>query len=182
MTARRITITQGEIAIHDDPDVFISTLLGSCVACCLWDSDAKVGGVNHMLLAGRNTHGQLNALVGINELELLINGLINKGAQRHRLVAKVFGGARMIRGLSDIGLENGRFTLQYLEREEIPCLGQSLGGTHARQLQFWPTTGVARQKFVADVAELAPVFRPGGVPGVGNDVEMLCTAPVRRVL
>lgn len=171
MVERRIAITQGEIAIESDPEVCISTLLGSCVACCLWDPQMKLGGVNHMLLAGRMTK-QMDTLVGINELELLINGLIKKGAKRSRLVAKVFGGARMFGGLSDIGMDNGRFTLEYLAREEIPCHGHSLGGTSARHLLFWPSTGVARQKTVGDIV-VPTGNRTSPVPPIaGNDVEM----------
>jgi len=170
---RRISITQGEIAIARGPGVCISTLLGSCVACCLWDPIAGVGGVNHMLLAGRSKTSTISTLMGINELELLINGLIKNGAQRGRIVAKVFGGARMVTGLSEIGLMNGRFTLEYLARESIPCLGHSLGGTSARHLLFWPATGLARQKLVVQAGEPAEMISASPLANSGNDVEIL---------
>jgi len=50
MSEQRIHITQGERAVGNSSDLVISTILGSCVSCCLWDPDANVGGMNHMLL------------------------------------------------------------------------------------------------------------------------------------
>lgn len=108
---------------------------------------------------------------GINAMELLINALLKRGAQRHRLVAKAFGGASMVNGLSDIGASNGEFTLRYLSREGISCVSHSLGGTLARQLIFWPSTGVVRQKLIN--AGPPPDERPCTAIPVGNGVELL---------
>lgn len=169
----RKSITQGEMAVESAANVCISTLLGSCVACCLWDPVRRVGGLNHMLLAGRSTDRTASQLAGINEMELLVNAMIKQGAARDRLVGKVFGGARMVSGLSNVGEANGRFTLEYLEREGIPCLSHSLGGESARHLLFWPESGVARQKFARDTPlpeESAPVRMP--VVPQGNGVDL----------
>lgn len=143
-------ITQGEHATGAGANFLISTLLGSCVACCLWDPIARVGGMNHILLAMSGNGDTTNALSGINSMEVLINDLVKLGALRSRLQAKVFGGARMISGFSDIGAQNATFALSYLSQEEIPLVAQSLGGQNARNLRFWPGTGRALQK-IADV-------------------------------
>lgn len=141
-----IVITQGGHAVSGDPAIQISTLLGSCVACCLHDPMAKVGGMNHILLGrhGRQ-HGGCD-LIGVNAMEVLINDLLKLGAMRHRLEAKIFGGAQMVSGLSSIGPENASFVRSYLDAEGITCLASSTGGDAARHLLFWPVTGVARQK------------------------------------
>ena len=47
----RITILQGEAKASTDPRVEMGTILGSCVATCLFDPVARVGGMNHFLLA-----------------------------------------------------------------------------------------------------------------------------------
>lgn len=170
--ANRIVITQGSYAVSADPNDEISTLLGSCVSCCLWDSAVGVGGMNHMLLSRRRIDDGLCDLSGVNAMELVINDMIKLGAQRHRLVAKVFGGAQMVRGLSDIGNENVSFTLSFLEAEGINCLGKSVGGETARQLLFVPATGVVRQRLVQDsVVEERPVVAP--IADAGNDLELL---------
>ncbi|MEC7668842.1 MAG: chemotaxis protein CheD, partial [Pseudomonadota bacterium] len=67
------TITQGEYAVGTRPGELISTILGSCVAICLWDDQANVGGMNHILVAQTNIGGVLNDFAGVNAMELLIN-------------------------------------------------------------------------------------------------------------
>lgn len=104
-----------------------------------------------MLVTTRVTSGTRCDLSGINAMELLINDLMKIGARRDRLMAKVFGGSKMIAGLSGIGSANAAFTLEFLSREDIPCVAQSLGGTCARHVLFWPVQGVAKQKVIADI-------------------------------
>lgn len=143
------TITQGEFAVSDKIGDQINTILGSCVATCLWDDVAGVGGMNHILVAKTNVGGILSDFAGVNAMELLINGLVRRGAERDRLKAKVFGGAKMVEGLSDIGGNNGTFVLEFLQREGIECLGHSLGGTAARHIKFYAAEGRVMQKLVA---------------------------------
>jgi chemotaxis protein CheD len=171
MRQKRVVITQGEHAVGSDPDVSISTLLGSCVACCYWDPVANVGGMNHILLATTTKQMASCDHAGVNAMELLINDLLKLGAMRNRLQAKLFGGAQMISGLSEIGPANCAFALDYLKRENIPCLSQSLGGDKARQLIFWPTTGAVRMKAQRDAPPPPPpVAEP--VVEAGNDLEL----------
>ena len=164
----KITITQGEFAVSGERDCMISTILGSCVATCLWDTTRRVGGMNHVLVA-RSKSGPIQSdAAGVNAMELVINALIRLGADRASLRAKVFGGAKMISGLSDIGQENGHFMLDFLEREGIPCVGQSLGGTMARQIRFYPAEGRALVKSAGSRPEppapSGPVERQTGNP------------------
>ena len=148
---RRIHIVQGEYKVSDDPDVVVSTLLGSCVAACIRDPMTGVGGMNHFLLPGEDgrAHDHEAERYGDYLMELLINGLMKQGAQRERLEAKLFGGARMMGGLSDIGKKNAEFAERYLKHEGIAVVGKDLGGERGRRLQYWPVTGRARQAYVA---------------------------------
>ncbi|MCA0044966.1 chemotaxis protein CheD [Celeribacter litoreus] len=155
---KRTYIAQGEFAITSQTEAVISTILGSCVATCLWDPEARLGGMNHFLLPDGPAKNSEVSSFGANAMELLINGLIRAGGDRARFRAKVFGGASLYRGLTNAGDQNGAFVLEYLARERIPCDGQSLGGTRARRIEFQPTLGAARQKFVDDamIVEKAP--------------------------
>ncbi len=148
---RRIHIVQGEYKVTNDPDVVVSTLLGSCVAACIRDPATGVGGMNHFLLPGEDgrAHDHEAERYGDYLMELLINGLMKRGAQRDRLEAKLFGGARMMRGLSDIGKKNAEFAERYLQHEGIAVIGKDLGGDRGRRLQYWPVSGRARQAYVA---------------------------------
>ena len=170
MTQLRTHITQGERAVGNSPDQVISTILGSCVSCCLWDPVAQVGGMNHMLLTvSTNSSGFCN-LAGINAMELLINDVLKLGGTRSRLRAKAFGGARMVAGLSDIGRLNSEFTLDFLAKEGIQCEKHSLGGDTARHIMFWPAIGRALQKMRvnAKIDERVQVSAPEN----GNGLEL----------
>jgi chemotaxis protein CheD len=170
---RRIHIVQGEYKVTDDPDVIVSTLLGSCVAACIRDPAAGVGGMNHFLLPGEDgrTHNHEAERYGDYLMELLINGLMKQGAHRDRLEAKLFGGARMMRGLSDIGKKNAEFAERYLEHEGIAVVSKDFGGERGRRLQYWPVSGRARQAYVAPGGIDEQPIKPSIVTNVG-DVEL----------
>ena len=163
----RIHVVQGEHRVASSPEVVLSTILGSCVAACMRDPVAGIGGMNHFLLPdGEGTGPRSSSVeVGVHAMELLVNGLLREGARRERLEAKLFGGARMIAGLSDIGGRNADFAETFLRREGIAYLGGSLRGRQARRIQFWPTTGRARQFVVERPDEvIAAERRPAAPP------------------
>lgn len=163
----RTYIAQGEYAIDGGVDAIIATLLGSCVSACVWDPIRGIGGMNHVLFTD-DTAGAREAYGhGVNSMELLINGLLRLGADRTMLKAKVFGGARMIDGLSSAGQRNEAFVKEFLHRESISFVGGDTGGTSARRLEFWPGTGRARVK---TVEQNVPVATPHRSPA--HDVEL----------
>lgn len=142
---RVVHVVQGEYMVVAEPGVVLTTILGSCVATCLWDASAGVGGMNHFLLPGDESSGSDSMKYGINAMELLVNGLLQRGASRARMQAKLFGGAHVIQNLSDIGQKNAEFAHKFLKMEGIACAGESLGGDRARRIRFWPQTGRAAQ-------------------------------------
>ncbi len=148
---RHLNLIQGEHHVTDDPALMLTTILGSCVAACLTDSVAGVGGMNHFLLPGEGLEGQGGASVrhGVHAMEILVNSLLQHGARRERLQAKLFGGARMLKGLTDVGLMNAEFAERFIRRERIALTGGSLRGERGRRVQFWPASGRARQLTLA---------------------------------
>jgi chemotaxis protein CheD len=72
------------------------------------------------------------------------------GARRERLEVKLFGGARVIDGLSDVGKQNASFAERFLQSEGISLTGGSLRGDQARRVQFWPVSGRVRQMALVD--------------------------------
>lgn len=131
-------------------DIAIVTVLGSCVSACLWDPVARVGGMNHFMLPGSNRPARSGALempesarIGIYAMELLVNQLLKLGADRSRLVAKVFGGACVLEGMDllNIGNLNGNFVIEFLRVEGIPLLATDLFDVCARKVYFFPRTG-----------------------------------------
>lgn len=154
----RINLVQGDCRVTADADTMMTTVLGSCIAACIRDPLAKVGGMNHFLLPeGQGADGAASMRYGAHAMELLVNGLLTLGARRERLEAKLFGGAKMTDGLNDIGEKNSTFAEKYLNRERIRFLGGSTGGRAARRLQFWPVSGRVRQLQI--VAAPEPVIQ-----------------------
>lgn len=157
-----IYIKQGEYRVSRDPDALISTILGSCVAACLWDPGAGLGGMNHFLLpAGPGAKPGGSLRYGVHSMETLINSLLGIGASKRKLQAKLFGGATMYANLGNIGSDNARFAREFLENEGIPCVAADLEGVFARRVLFRPATGQARVMTVrsSDVArtdDIAP--------------------------
>jgi chemotaxis protein CheD len=163
-----VHIVQGEQFVTEDPNLCVATLLGSCVAACLRDPIASVGGMNHFLLPGSDSpRGEAADLgIGVHAMELLVNAMLAHGARRERIEAKLFGGARVVAGLTAVGEKNARFAEEFLRREGIQHVGGSLRGDAGRRLQYWPVSGRARQVFMASTApelvarETKPIIVP----------------------
>jgi chemotaxis protein CheD len=128
-------------------DVMIVTVLGSCVSACLWDATAGVGGMNHFMLPGKsrspNDVASVSARLGVYAWELLINQVVKLGAVRNKLVAKVFGGGKVLDGLDtlNVGDQNGEFVLDFLREERIPVVARDLYDVWPRKVYFFPRTG-----------------------------------------
>ena len=119
------------------------TTLGSCIAACLWDRQAKVGGLNHFLLPEGD-----GGRYGSFAMEQLINELMKRGATRPGLEAKVFGGAQVIAGMDsmNVGARNTQFVLDYLKTERIQVISKDVLDIHPRKVCFVPATGKALVK------------------------------------
>ena len=142
-----VKILPGEYFVHDQ-DILIMTTLGSCIAACLWDREARVGGMNHFMLpAGDAGSGRY----GSYAMELLINEMMKRGATRSTMEAKVFGGGQVIEGMTrmNIGERNTTFVIDYLKTERIPILSKDVLGPHPRKVCFLPASGKAMVKRLA---------------------------------
>ena len=180
-SSKRWHVVQGEFAVTDDPEVMLGTILGSCVAACMHDPVAKVGGMNHFLLPGEKAGRQSSRTgpqamrYGVQSMELLLNALYRMGARRERLQVKLFGGARVIDGLSDVGQQNAAFAERFLASEGIVTTGGSLRGDKARRIQFWPVSGRVRQMALVDPSRVleAERIRPARIPATaGGELEL----------
>ncbi len=148
-TQNVIHVLQGEYRLSNRPEDMFTTLLGSCVAACIYDPVAGVGAMNHFLLPGGALNDPASLRYGVNSMEQMINALLKHRADRRRLEAKIFGGGRMLPGLRNIGQENVDFARWFLQGENIRCVGESVGGTQGRKVRFWPHTGQAQQALMA---------------------------------
>ncbi len=139
-----VKVLPGEYFVAAE-DLPIMTTLGSCIAACLWDRQARVGGMNHFMLPeGSGDSGRY----GTFAMELLINEMMKRGATRSTMEAKVFGGGQVISGMNtvNVGERNTRFVLDYLATERIPVVSRDVLDVFARKVCFLPASGKALVK------------------------------------
>lgn len=142
------SVHQGDCHVSDEPDVTFSTVLGSCISACVYDSAARVGGMNHFLLAEQSGAAKekygASARYGAFAMEQLINSVLTKGSGlKSNLVIKVFGGGKISAALRDVGAVNAAFVRDFLINEGYTIAGEDLGGNYARKVMFVPSTGKA---------------------------------------
>ncbi|HYE39063.1 MAG TPA: chemoreceptor glutamine deamidase CheD [Ramlibacter sp.] len=137
---------------HAARDGAITTVLGSCVSTCLWDPLTRVGGMNHFMLPGDTASPDspwaASARFGVYAMEVLINDMIRLGADRRRMVAKVFGGAQLLAGFDrlDVGAKNSEFVLEFLRVEGIRVAAQDLLDVCPRKVHFFIDSGKVQVK------------------------------------
>ena len=142
------TVHQGDCLVGGDEDLTFSTILGSCVSACIRDVEARVGGMNHFLLAepsgsAKDRYGA-SARYGAFAMEQLINKVLNRGTGRKgNLEIKVFGGGLINSALTDVGAKNIEFVRDFLRDEGYSIAGEDVGGAFARRVMFKPNTGRA---------------------------------------
>ncbi len=136
----------------------ITTLLGSCVAVCLYDPKLRLAGMNHFLLPSRTKSASDDTdviLAGDYSMEVLLNTMLNKGAAKNRIVAKAFGGGTIVTSiLMAIGQRNAEFAREWLDREGIRLAAQDFGGAWSRKVIFTPNGGDA-------FCRRLPISQPG---------------------
>lgn len=134
----------GELAVAAEPTAIV-TVLGSCVATCLYDPVAGVGGMNHFLLPHPVAREQ-SPRFGAVAVPALVEAVIAAGARPDRLRAKLFGGASVIgtgKPGRNLGLENAELATRILDDLGIPVLDGDVGGSRGRKLVFFTDQGCA---------------------------------------
>ena len=133
----------GQLFVAERPTV-ITTILGSCVAVCLWDPHKGIGGMNHFMLP-MNAGGAVTSLrFGNMAMEQLVTKLRGAGARLPNLRARVFGGACMFKAMQSpdhLGAKNSMLALEDLARRGIEIVQAEVGGTRGRKLVFYSDTG-----------------------------------------
>ncbi len=144
-----VKVLPGEYYVTDQ-NMLISTILGSCIAACIWDSRAHIGGMNHFMLPdgdGNDSSGRY----GSYAMEILINEMIKMGARRETMQAKIFGGGQVMASFTtmNVGERNTDFVTRYLQTERIPIVSEDVLDIYPRKVVYFPVTGKAMVKRLA---------------------------------
>ncbi len=129
----------------------VNTILGSCVAVCMYDPVLKTGGINHYMLPLWNGEGLASPKYGNIAIEKLLEKMLSNGSKKSNIIAKVFGGGEVIdTNISQfhIGERNILIAQQVLKELNIRISGQSVGGKNGRKIQFNTGTGAVLQKII----------------------------------
>jgi chemotaxis protein CheD len=125
----------------------LRTILGSCVAICLYDPTLPAGGMNHYLLPYRFADSGEPTRFAAPALARLIAAMLDLGGRKSRLQAKVFGGACVLQSVTpagnDLGSRNAAVAFELLAEERIPVIAHDVGGSRSRKLIYRTDDGAA---------------------------------------
>ncbi len=130
----------------------INTLLGSCVAICLYDPVVQIGGMNHFMLPLWNGEGLASPKYGNIAVEKLIDAMVKNGSKKSNIISKVFGGGEVIESQHhyfNIGKRNIEIAHTLLSQNRIIIKGESTGGKLGRKIQFNTKTGSVKMKYIS---------------------------------
>lgn len=180
-------ILPGEFYVNRGGEMIVTTL-GSCVSACVRDRRTGAGGMNHFLLPIRGGDPERWALdptnlatrYGNHAMEQLINRLLKMGATRDSLEVKLFGGGRVLEGITtDVGRRNIEFALEYCRIERLEVKARDLGGPYPRKVRYFPETGKAFSKKLYQVRNRTLIEREKDflheleeAPVSGGDVDL----------
>ena len=146
---RTVYLYPGQVFTASQP-LLVSTILGSCIAVCLWDEKTRIAGINHYLLPSGPVRAQTDLRYGNLAIERLIDEMVAAGATTSRMMAKVVGGASIMGsssgGRQSIGDQNAAVARQVLAKYGIAVTAEQTGGVRGRKLLFHTGTGCAFSK------------------------------------
>ena len=158
-----VTIYVGGVHASQEPTI-IKTLLGSCIAVCLFDPSTQIGGMNHFMLPNSSDGGDRGAPLrfGIPAMDYLIGMMLTLGATHDRFVANIFGGGHVLKSVesvSSVPQRNIDFSRKFLADAGIPVLTEDVGGGHTRHVTFQTHTGRAFVRCVESQDEDITLFQ-----------------------
>jgi chemotaxis protein CheD len=140
----------GQVFISTESQA-ISIILGSCVAVCVWDRVKAIGGATHFLLPNWGGRGVSSPRYGDVAVSVLLHRLLEAGADRGQLRAKVFGGGCLFDSLRKpssnpephLGSRNVETALHMLAKARIPVVSKVVGVNRGQRIRFRTDTGDA---------------------------------------
>lgn len=150
-----VKVMSGDYYASSNHNEMLMTILGSCIAVCIYDPITNTGGMNHFLLPGDESSPN-SSRYGVNAMELLINKLLHFGCCKKNLQFKIFGGANVLNKLSsaDIGIKNIKFIENFIKKEGYTLVSKDVGGKEPRRIHFYPTSGKVMLRKLTQVADL----------------------------
>lgn len=151
-----VEIFVGEYYVTNKQEI-ITTLLGSCISVCLIDKISDVYGMNHFLLPGaKSSYNNDCSRLGVNNMEILIKGMLKLGSDIKCMKAKVFGGGKVLRTAGDtikVHQDNIDFVHEFLYKEGIEIVAENIGGNCGRKIYLDTRDGAVYVKKVKELID-----------------------------
>ena len=150
-----IKVGMADLKVGKEPDILTTLGLGSCVGIALYDCTTKIGGLAHIMLPDSTQikNNENKAKFADTAIDVLLQEMLNVGARRNRLTAKIAGGAHMFefKNMNDmmcIGARNIAAVLHGLEQKNIPVIAQDTGENYGRTIELDMQNGILRVKTI----------------------------------
>ena len=139
-----VRLMPGEFFVSREAEV-LTTVLGSCVAACIRDKQHNIGGMNHFMLPDADMGAGVDTATagryGTHAMQFLIDGIVSLGGSAKNLEVKIFGGGRIVEGMSDVGDRNIKFIREFLHKAGIPVSAEDVGLAFPRKVNYFVDTG-----------------------------------------
>ncbi len=152
MSFELINVGIADMKISSSPNI-LRTILGSCVGICLYDKNKKIGAMSHIMLpSAKKPAGNLKKY-SETAIPLMISEMIEAGASKHNMTAKIAGGATMFKHLEtsmmgEIGINNIKSVKEILLKNNIEIIAEDVGSDYGRTIDFYLETGELRIKTI----------------------------------
>jgi chemotaxis protein CheD len=145
MSESLINVGIAELAVAEGTDI-LRTILGSCVGICLYDDDACIGGLAHIMLPEKKHHSTNEKKYADSAIPLLVKEMTEKGAKEKNITAKLVGGARMFKVsenslMGEIGDNNILKVREILNEKKIKIIAEDVGNDYGRTIDFFMESG-----------------------------------------
>ena len=144
-----IKVGMADLKLCKSPNAITTLGLGSCVGIALRDPVSKVGGLAHIMLPDSTKISNNHCIAKFADTGIveLVRIMVENGASRNRIVAKIAGGAQMFAlegGKSDL-VAGGARTVEAVKKTlgemKIKILAEDTGLNYGRTVEFYPETG-----------------------------------------
>lgn len=138
---KEIRVGIADLNLAYPPDKIITVGLGSCIGIALYDQKKKIGGLAHIMLPDSNQFNNITNKKKFADLAIpiLIESMVEKGANIRNIKAKIAGGAAMFNFTDksmnmDIGKRNSLAVKDTLKKLNIPIVNEDVGGNKGRTM------------------------------------------------
>jgi chemotaxis protein CheD len=152
MSFELINVGIADLKISFSPNI-LRTILGSCVGICIYDAKKKIGGMAHIMLPSAKKMGGNLKKYSETAIPLLINDMVEAGADRKNMTAKIAGGATMFKHvesslMGEIGRNNIKSVKNILAENNIEVIAEDVGEDYGRTIDFYLETGELKVKTI----------------------------------